>query len=87
MKGQSWPAAVNIGTNPTFDDATAKFEVHLVGFSGRLYGEMMDLDLLGHLRDVRRFENREQLQSQIEEDVRQACQVVEKQVGNNEPGN
>ena len=50
-------------------------------------GEMMDLDLLGHLRDVRRFENREQLQSQIEEDVRQACQVVEKQVGNNEPGN
>ena len=87
VKGQSWPAAVNIGTNPTFDDATAKFEVHLVGFSGRLYGEMMDLDLLGHLRDVRRFENREQLQSQIEEDVRQACQVVEKQVGNNEPGN
>jgi riboflavin kinase/FMN adenylyltransferase len=66
---------VNIGTNPTFDEQTAKLEVHLVGFSGSRYGEMMDVQLLERLRDVRRFENAAELQSQIEQDVHQACFV------------
>ena len=77
IDGECWPAAVNIGTNPTFDEGAAKFEVHLVGFSGTGYGEMMDVELLDRLRDVRRFESVEQLRSQIEEDVRQACQLAE----------
>jgi len=81
IDGGSWPAAVNIGGNPTFDDLAAKFEVHLVGFSGSRYGEMIDIELLERLRDVRRFETPEQLRSQIEEDVRQACQVARQAPG------
>ncbi len=80
--GRSWPAAVNIGGNPTFEDPAAKFEVHLVGFSGSRYGEMIDIELLTRLRDVRRFEDPEQLRSQIEEDVQQAREVAGEVSGN-----
>ena len=82
IDGTSWPAAVNIGGNPTFEDPTAKFEVHLVGFSGSRYGEMIDIELLTRLRDVRRFEDPEQLCSQIEEDVQQAREVAGDVPGN-----
>ncbi|MFP6752696.1 MAG: bifunctional riboflavin kinase/FAD synthetase [Pirellulaceae bacterium] len=82
IDGTSWPAAVNIGGNPTFEDPTAKFEVHLVGFSGSRYGEMIDIELLTRLRDVRRFEDPEQLCSQIEEDVQQAREVAGEVPGN-----
>ena len=81
IDGQCWPAAVNIGTNPTFDEQTAKLEVHLVGFSGSRYGEMIDVQLLKRLRDVRRFENAAELQSQIEQDVHQACQLAKQVPG------
>ena len=81
IDGQCWPAAVNIGTNPTFDEETAKLEVHLVGFSGSRYGEMIDVQLLERLRDVRRFENAVELQSQIEADVDQACQLAKQVPG------
>ncbi len=81
IDGQCWPAAVNIGTNPTFDEETAKLEVHLVGFSGSRYGEMIDVQLLERLRDVRRFENAAELQSQIEVDVHQACQLAKQVPG------
>ena len=82
IDGKSWPAAVNIGGNPTFEDPAAKFEVHLVGFSGSRYGEMIDIELLTRLRDVRRFEDPEQLCSQIEEDVQQAREVAGEVPGN-----
>ena len=82
IDGRSWPAAVNIGGNPTFEDPAAKFEVHLVGFSGSRYGEMIDIELLTRLRDVRRFEDPEQLRSQIEEDVQQAREVAGEVSGN-----
>ena len=82
IDGRSWPAAVNIGGNPTFEDPAAKFEVHLVGFSGSRYGEMIDIELFTRLRDVRRFEDPEQLRSQIEEDVQQAREVAGEVSGN-----
>ncbi len=82
IDGRSWPAAVNIGGNPTFEDPAAKFEVHLVGFSGSRYGEMIDIELFTRLRDVLRFEDPEQLRSQIEEDVQQAREVAGEVSGN-----
>lgn len=50
-----WPAAVNIGPNPTFGEQSLKVEVHLIGFAGNLYGSPLEVDFLKRLRDVRTF--------------------------------
>ena len=65
-----YPAACNIGPNPTFGEHARKVEAHLLDFSGDLYGRRMTLDFIQRLRPTRRFENVEDLLKQIQDDVR-----------------
>jgi riboflavin kinase/FMN adenylyltransferase len=69
LAGERYRAAVNIGPTPTFDDDTAKVEVHIIGWSGELYGQKLDCRLEKRIRDVRRFESVEELRQQISEDI------------------
>jgi len=78
--GPAWPAACNIGPNPTFGDQTRKVEAHLVGFEGDLYGETIELDFLARLRATRPFASVEELLGQIRADVeatQRICAMVE----------
>jgi riboflavin kinase/FMN adenylyltransferase len=65
----SWPAACNIGPNPTFGEQSRKVEAHLIGFSGDLYGQVVELDFLARLRATRRFSGLEDLLTQIRADI------------------
>ena len=67
-----WPAAVNIGPNPTFGEDILKVEVHLIGYNGSLYGNALEVDFLQRLRDIRSFDSIEQLKSQLARDVEAA---------------
>ncbi|TWT31962.1 bifunctional riboflavin kinase/FAD synthetase [Blastopirellula retiformator] len=62
-------AAIHIGPNPTFGEGHPKVEAHLLDFEGSLYGEPLELAFLARLRDVRTFDDAEQLTSQIHQDV------------------
>lgn len=62
-------AAINIGPNPTFGEMSRKVEVHLIDFSGDLYGRWLDVELFQRIRENRRFENKDQLVEQIAQDV------------------
>jgi riboflavin kinase/FMN adenylyltransferase len=68
----SWPAAINVGPNPTFAEQQRKVEAHLIGFSGDLYGQPLRLDLVSRLRDTRPFRNADELREQLRHDVEQA---------------
>ncbi len=74
--GPAWPAACNIGPNPTFGDQTRKVEAHLVGFEGDLYGKTVELDFLARLRATRPFSNVEELLGQIRADVAETRRIV-----------
>src|SRR5205814_192284 len=39
VAGVQYPAAANVGPNPTFGEDVPKVEIHLLGFSGDLYGK------------------------------------------------
>lgn len=67
-----WPAAINIGPNPTFGEHAVKVEVHLIGFTGNLYGLPLEVDFLARLRDIRPFPSVDALKAQLAEDVAQA---------------
>ncbi len=73
--GQPWPAAINIGPNPTFGEHAAKLEVHLIGFAGTLYGEPLEVDFLARLRDIHTFASLEELLGQLRRDVGQAAEA------------
>jgi riboflavin kinase/FMN adenylyltransferase len=74
--GDSWPAAANIGPNPTFGEQARKVEVHLIGFEGDLYGQELAVDFLDRLRDTRRFAGAADLVQQLRTDVEQAARLA-----------
>ena len=65
----SWPAAVNVGINPTFGREPIHVEAHLLDFDGDLLGRVLAVEFWQRLRDEQRFASAEDLAQQIAEDV------------------
>lgn len=64
-------AVLNIGTRPTLKarSSETRVEVHLLDFSGELYGEELEVTFVTRLRDERRFSSLEELKAQITRDI------------------
>lgn len=71
-----WPAAINLGPSPTFGDPIVRVEVHLVGQSEPLYGQPLEVDFLGRLRDIRPFASPDALAEQLAQDVEQVKRLA-----------
>lgn len=71
VDNQPWPAAVSIGTNPTFGQNPRTVEAHLIGFSGDLYGRTLRLQLLDWQREQRTFAGTEPLKQWIAQDIQE----------------
>jgi riboflavin kinase/FMN adenylyltransferase len=65
------PAAISVGTNPTFGDGSRSVEAYLLDFSGDLYGARVRLDFTSRLRGQIAFDDVDDLVEQIETDVAQ----------------
>ena len=70
-QGTMHRAAINVGPNPTFGEDAHKVEVHLLDFSGELYGRSLEVDLFRRIRDTRRFSGPEELIRQLALDIEQ----------------
>ena len=71
--GSVWHAAgINLGPNPTFADQERKLEVHIIDYSGDLYGSRIAVEFVDRLRDTQRFENVEKLKAQLAVDIERA---------------
>ncbi len=55
VDGIAYPAAISIGTMATFGSNQRQVEVHLLGFSGDLYGRVLRVEMKDWIRDQRRF--------------------------------
>lgn len=76
VAGSPTPAALNLGSNPTFGDMATKVEVHLIDSNQTLYGQILEVDFLERLRDTRPFDSAEALQQQLEVDVTAANETA-----------
>lgn len=76
--GSRYGSVTNVGLRPTFTggDAGVRFEAHLFDFAGDLYGRMVRLELVKHLREERRFSSVDALKAQITEDMAAARAVL-----------
>lgn len=70
------PAAVSIGTNPTFDVQERRVEAYVLDFEGDLYGERVALDFVARLRETRTYPGAQPLIDQIVRDVDQVRQAL-----------
>jgi riboflavin kinase / FMN adenylyltransferase len=71
VDGVTYPAAISIGTMPTFGDNPPQLEVHLIGYDGDLYGQTLTVEMIDWLRDQWKFSDVEQLKRKIEQDLAQ----------------
>ncbi len=67
---------LNIGRRPTFGSGELSVEVHLIGFSGDLYGRDLCVELVEKIRDERPFEGPEALLQQIRADIEKASEIL-----------
>lgn len=72
------PAAISVGTNPTFDDVLERqVEAHVLGETGLdLYGHDVTVEFTERLRGMVAFEGIEKLTTQIAADVADAERVL-----------
>jgi len=71
------PAAVSVGTNPTFDGAERRVEAYVLDRTDLdLYGREVVLELVARLRDTLRFESVDELVAQMRADVASVASVL-----------
>ena len=70
------PAAISIGTNPTFAGTERRVEAFVLDFGGDLYGEHVGLSFTAKLRDTLRFDGIEPLKAQMAIDVERTRELV-----------
>jgi riboflavin kinase/FMN adenylyltransferase len=75
------PGVMNIGYRPTFAGLRHTVEVHLLDWTGDLYGQEVRVALQGFIRPERRFPKVADLIHQIQQD----CQKARQQLGLAEP--
>ena len=75
--GTRLPAAVSIGTNPTFGGTTRRVEAHVLGRDDlELYGEVVGVEFADRLRDTLTFDGVAPLVAQMEKDVARAREIT-----------
>ncbi|WP_225792807.1 bifunctional riboflavin kinase/FAD synthetase [Agrococcus sediminis] len=73
----TFPAAVSIGDNPTFDGVAAKtVEAYLLDVDLDLYDRPISLELVDFVRPMHRFESLDQLIAQMSRDVDRTRELV-----------
>ena len=72
---------LNVGTRPTVasDESELTLEVHLFDFSGDLYGSMLSVHLVAHLRAEQPFPSLSSLQVQLQQDQLAALRELTKE--------
>lgn len=68
VRGQWYPAMMNIGTRPTVDGVGRTHEVHIFQFDQDIYGEHLKVKLHTFVRPEMKFGSLPELQAQIRQD-------------------
>lgn len=76
LKGEYHWGVANIGTKPTIGKYDPLAETWIGEFSGDLYGKRIRLELLGFLREEKKFNSLEELKAEILKNAEEARKMV-----------
>ncbi|MDY6055309.1 bifunctional riboflavin kinase/FAD synthetase [Micrococcus sp.] len=80
--GTAWPAAVSIGSNPTFEGVSRVVEAHVIDRPEEpveafdLYGQHVEIEFVARLRGMVAYEGVEKLVAQMHDDVDRAREIL-----------
>lgn len=81
------PGVANVGVRPTVTGAAKPLlEVHLLNFSGDLYGRCLRVEFCHKLRNEQKFDSLDELKAQIQRDIRAAHAYFSKPGSGAKPG-
>ena len=66
LNGNSYIGMANIGTQPTFESYKTTFEIHILNFSGDIYGQSIEVQFIKRVRDIQKFDTAQSLMEQLE---------------------
>ncbi len=70
------PAAISIGTNPTFEGKQRQVEAYLLDFAADLYGDGLGIEFTHRLRGMEKFDSIDDLTAQMADDVARTRELV-----------
>ena len=76
-EGKRYAGMVNIGQRPTFAGASKSVEIHLIDFTGDLYGQSLSVHFVERIRDERLFPSHEELKKELVEDRRRVLDILQ----------
>ena len=72
-----WPAAISVGTNPTFDGVERRVEAYVLDRDDlELYGVEIAIEFYSRLRGQVKYRGREALIEQMQHDVEQVRHLL-----------
>ncbi len=74
--GKPLPAAISVGTNPTFSGVQRRVEAFVLEFTDDLYGEHVAVEFVTRLRGMERFDKVEDLVSAMDGDVTRTREIL-----------
>ncbi|MBQ2903511.1 MAG: riboflavin biosynthesis protein RibF [Clostridia bacterium] len=82
VDGTEYASVTNIGLRPSFENEDFRSETCILGFSGNLYGQEIEVRLLQYLRDETKFDSLEKLSEQIGRDAGKSEEIFRNRGGN-----
>ena len=75
---QGYDSVTNIGMRPSVDgEETVTVETYILDFAGDIYGEEVRLEVHQYLRPTQKFQGIEEVQKQVEKDVKNAKKYLD----------
>ena len=76
--GERYKAIINVGTHPTINPlAEPDIEVHLLDFSGNLYGKNIFAEFIQYIRPEKKWESLDALKTQLIKDKNKAKKILQ----------
>jgi riboflavin kinase / FMN adenylyltransferase len=76
LRGERLPAAISVGTNPTFEGRQRTVEAYILDFDEDIYGVELGVEFVERLRGMERFDTVEALVEQMGRDVERTREVL-----------
>lgn len=74
--GRVLDGAANLGIRPQFDPPKELLEPYFFDFSGNLYGQVVEVEMIHHIRGEAKFDSLDALKAQIARDCETAAQIL-----------
>jgi riboflavin kinase/FMN adenylyltransferase len=81
VRADGRPSVMHIGPRPSIPGAEPSLEVHILDFSGDLYGQVLTVEFLERIRGIEKFDSMDELAAAMQADAASAREFFDREDG------